>query len=186
MRRATRAVTCAVAALLLGAVVLPAQTPTRIISINPFLPLAGSFQGEFESRLRENLSVAVAASYLAPGDNDDDRFANADIKLRLYPSERALQGFGFAAGVGVGRQSTVSFVDCVGFSPCTYPRRSATSPTFSVEMQYQWLLGKQRNTAVAVGGGARRYFLLEDSPTGFDQFNEYMPTLRLTIGYASR
>jgi hypothetical protein len=99
-------VTCAVAALLLRADVLPAQGPTRIISVNPFLPLAGSFQGEFES-------------YLAPGDNDDDRFANADVKLRLYPSERALQGLGIAAGVGVGRQSTVNFVDCVGFSPCT-------------------------------------------------------------------
>ncbi|WP_396222059.1 hypothetical protein [Gemmatimonas sp.] len=111
--------TCAVAALLLRADVLPAQGPTRIISVNPFLPLAGSFQGEFESRLRENLLVAVAASYLAPGDNDDDRFANADVKLRLYPSERALQGLGIAAGVGVGRQSTVNFVDCVGFSPCT-------------------------------------------------------------------
>ncbi|WP_396222060.1 hypothetical protein [Gemmatimonas sp.] len=55
-----------------------------------------------------------------------------------------------------------------------------------MEMQYQWLLGQQRNTAVTVGGGARRYFLLEDSPTGFDQFNDYMPTRRLTIGYAVR
>jgi hypothetical protein len=186
MRRALRAVISGVTATLLGAGVLPAQGPTRIISINPFLPIVGSFQGEFEKKLRDNVSVAVAGSFLAYGDEDDDRFATADVKLRLYPSERALQGLGIAAGAGVGRQSIAEFLSCVDFGACTYRRRSATSPTFVVEMHYQWLLGKQRTTAVTIGGGARRYFGIDEVPGSGGVFNDFMPTLRLTIGYAFR
>lgn len=159
------------------------SAPTRVLAINPFLPLLGSFQGEFEKKLKANLSVAVSASYLDIGDDDSNRFTNADVKLRLYPAERALQGFGIAAGLGVGAQSVVESANCIDFARCRYDRISRTAPTFSVEMQYQWLLGKRSNTAVSVGGGAKRYFL-SNTPT--DSFNEFMPTLRLTIGYAFR
>ena len=162
-----------------------AQTgPTRIIAINPFLPLLGSFQAEFEKKLQANLSIAVSASYLDLGDDDSNRYTNADVKLRLYPAERALDGFGIAAGLGIGSQSTVPFLDCIGVNaPCRNTRVSRTGPAFSVEMQYQWLLGKKQNTAVAVGGGAKRYFI---SDTANEDFNDFMPTLRLTIGYAFR
>ena len=161
---------------------LTSGTPRRIIAINPFLPLLGSFQGEFEQMLHDNLSVAVSGSYIAP-DEDDEHFTSADVKLRLYPAERALQGFGIAAGLGIGSQSVVRYNDCFGLGTCTNSRFSRTGPAFSVEMQYQWLLGKRSNTAVSVGGGAKRYFI---SNTQTDVFNEFMPTLRLTIGYAFR
>jgi len=166
---------------------LAGGTPRRIIAINPFLPLTGSFQGEFEQRLRDNLSVAVSASYVDL-DGGDDRFANADVKLRLYPSENALRGFGIAAGLGVGRQSGVEYYACPAIYPsgdCTNRSQSATGPTFSVEMQYQWLLGKSRKTAVTVGGGAKRYFI-DDAPNGYEVYEQFMPTMRLTIGYAFR
>jgi hypothetical protein len=163
------------------------STPRRIVAINPFLPLAGSFQGEFEQRLRDNFSVAVSASYINL-DGGDDRFANADVKLRLYPSENALRGFGIAAGLGVGRQSGVEYYACPAIYPggnCPNQIRSATGPTFSVEMQYQWLLGKSRKTAVSVGGGAKRYFI-DTAPNAYEVYEPFMPTLRLTIGYAFR
>ena len=163
------------------------SAPRRIVSVNPFLPLLGSFQGEFEQKLRDNLSVAVSGAYLAPGD-DEERFTSADVKLRLYPSEKALHGFGIATGVGVGRQSEIEYYACTAIFPggdCINQRRSVTGPTFSVEMQYQWLLGSKRSTAVTVGGGAKRYFI-DDSPNGFNQYEQFMPTLRLTIGYAFR
>lgn len=161
-------------------------TPRRIIAINPFLPLLGSFQGEFEQKLRDNLSVAVSGSYIAP-DEDDEHFTSADVKLRLYPSEKALRGFGIAAGLGVGRQSQIESFACpaiVGYV-CNDQRRRVTGPTFSVEMQHQWLLGSKRSTAVTIGGGAKRYFI-DDSPQGYEVFDQFMPTLRLTIGYAFR
>jgi hypothetical protein len=188
MRRTFAFLSLAVAAALGTAGAAHAQSaPTKIISINPFLPLTGSFQGEFEKKIRDNLSVAVSGSYIA-FDEDDERFTNADVKLRLYPSEKALQGFGFAAGLGVGSQSEIEYSFCDSPFPgggCDNKRRSVTGPTFSVEMQYQWLLGNKRNTAVTVGGGAKRYFI-DDSPNGFDVYQEFMPTLRLTIGYAFR
>jgi hypothetical protein len=188
MRRTLAVLSLATAAALCPLGVAQAQSaPTRILSINPFLPLTGSFQGEFETKVRDNLSVAVSGSYIA-FDEDEERFTNADVKLRLYPSEKALQGFGFAAGVGVGSQSEIQYDYCPAIFPggeCNNRRRSATGPTFSVEMQYQWLLGSKRNTAVTVGGGAKRYFI-DDSPNGYDIYQEFMPTLRLTIGYAFR
>lgn len=175
-------------ALLLSAATAQAQAtgPTRIISINPFLPLIGSFQGEFETRIRDNVAVALSGSYLDLGD-DSNRYTNADIKLRLYPSERALEGFGIAAGLGIGSQSKVEEVVCIAQAgvDCRNRRESVTGPAFSVEMQYQWLLGKNRNTAVTVGGGAKRYYI-DDSPNGFEFFESYVPTLRLTVGYAFR
>lgn len=178
--------------LALGCAVLPAPhaalhaqvSPTHVVAINPFLPLLDSFQGEFEKKLRANLSVAVSASYLGFGDGDSKRYTNADVKLRLYPAERALEGFAIAAGLGAGRQSTVPYVDCTGVNtPCRSARVSRTGPAFSMEMQYQWLLGKRQNTAVSVGGGAKRYFISE---TANSDIAEFMPTLRLTVGYAFR
>ena len=187
-------VLCAQAATLHAQGTLREQTqtlaggaPQRIIAVNPFLPLAGSFQGEFEQRLRDNLSVAVSASHIDL-EGDGDRYTNADVKLRLYPSENALRGFGISAGLGVGRQSGVEYYACPAIYPggdCTNRDRSATGPTFSVEMQYQWLLGKSRKTAVSVGGGAKRYFI-DTAPNGYDVYQPFMPTLRLTIGYAFR
>ncbi len=169
-----------------GTAPLHAQhAPSRIVSVNPFLPLAGSFQGEFEQKVRDNLSVAVSASYLAL--DDSDRFTNADLKLRLYPSEKALQGFAIASGIGVGRQSDSEYTVCPAVFPsdCVSRRGSVTGPTFSVEMQYQWLLGSKRSTAVTIGGGAKRHFI-DDAPDGYNQYEQVMRTLRLTIGYAFR
>ena len=200
MRIARRTAIASLGALCLHTATLQAQgtlreqtqalaggAPRRIISVNPFLPLAASFQGEFEQKLRDNFSVAVSASYINL-DGGDDRFANADVKLRLYPSENALRGFGIAAGVGVGRQSGVEYYACPAIYPsgdCTDRSQSATGPTFSVEMQYQWLLGKSRKTAVTVGGGAKRYFI-DDAPNGYEVYDQFTPTARLTIGYAFR
>jgi hypothetical protein len=148
--------------------------PSRIVAINPFLPLVGSFQAEFEKKLQDNLSVAVSASHIALRGDDSNRLTNADVKLRLYP----------AAGVGVGHQSAVQYLDCLAANePCRDTRATRTGPAFSVEMQYQWLLGKNQHTAVSAGGGAKRFFI---SNTANGNFNEFMPTLRLTIGYAFR
>ncbi len=178
--------------LTVGYAVLPAPhaalhaqaSPTRVVAINPFLPLLGSFQGEFEKKLQANLSAAVSVSYLDFGDGDSKHYTNADVKLRLYPAERALNGFAIAAGLGVGSQSTVTYLDCIEVNaPCRGARASRTGPAFSMEMQYQWLLGKRQNTAVSVGGGAKRYFISETANT---DITEFMPMLRLTVGYAFR
>jgi hypothetical protein len=152
--------------------------PQQIISINPFLPLFGYFQGEYEHRLKENVSFALSGSYM----RFDDYYTNLDAKLRLYPQERAPDGLGLAAGVGIGSVRRSGYTICDEFyTTCREDKSTQTAPTFSVEMQYQWLLGSSRSTAVALGGGVKRYFIANDRSDGIERV---VPTFRVTIGYA--
>lgn len=156
--------------------------PQQVISVNPFLPLAGYFQAEFERKLKDNASFALAGSFV-PWNND---YVNVDAKLRLYPQDRALEGLGFSAGLGIGRAKTdVLFDPCTPVPTCDpiqRPGKWVTAPTFSIETQYQWLMGRSRSTAVTVGGGAKRYFFGDDEAVG--GVIRVVPTGRITIGWA--
>lgn len=158
-------------------------TPSRIIAVNPIILLAGYVQGEFEQRLVANTSLAFAGSYVPFNSRD---YTNLDLKLRLYPDDRALQGLGIAAGVGVGRaRQNDQDVVCIA-APCNpIPGKTLTAPTFSIEAHYQWLLGARRSTAVTVGGGMKRYYFDEQDAEGRG-VSRLLPTGRLTIGYAFR
>lgn len=160
--------------------------PTTVISVNPFLPLAGYFQGEIERRVRDNLAFALGFSHVEL----DELYTNVDAKLRLYPQEKAPHGLGLAAGLGIGHIRQDSFTDsyCTPLPGVVCPpqtRRTTTAPSFSVEIHYQWLLGKKRNTAVGFGFGAKRYFISDNNDGyGNDLFQEFVPTGRITIGWA--
>lgn len=157
--------------------------PTQVISVNPFLPLFGNFQGEYEHRVADNVSIGISGAHIKM----DDLYTSLDVKLRLYPQERVLEKLGISAGLGYGRVRTENLGYCddpflpVGTPPSCDQKRSLSAPTFSVEAQYQWLLGTNRATAVAIGGGVKRFFLEERETSGV---NRVVPTLRLTIGYA--
>jgi hypothetical protein len=162
------------------------RTPTRVISVNPFLPLLGYFQGEYEHRVAGNASIGISGAHMKMG----DLYTSLDVKLRLYPQERVLQKLGISAGLGYGRVRTENPGYCddplrpdgtLYGTPSCDQKRSLSAPTFAVEAQYQWLLGTNRATAVAIGGGVKRFFL-EERETG--TVNRVVPTLRLTIGYA--
>lgn len=163
----------------------PGAPPTQIVAVNPFIPLAGYFQGEYERRLHQNLSVAVAGSFAPINDRD---YTNLDVKLRLYPNDRALEGLGVAAGIGVGsaRQNDLDAV-CLALNcpPAPGKGKRLTAPTFSIETQYQWLFGASRSTAVTVGGGLKRYYFDENDTNGRG-VSRLLPTGRLTIGWAFR
>lgn len=152
----------------------------HIVSINPVLPILGFFQGEYEARMQDNLSFAVAGSYM---EFDNVRYTNIDAKLRLYPQERGMQGLGMAAGIGTGtaRRESVYCADrLAGNEKC---RLTENAPTFSVEGHYQWLLGTKRSTAITLGGGVKRYFVSDANDYGIQRI---LPTMRLTVGYAFR
>lgn len=181
-----------IAALCLGAALpvvasaqsLSAQTggatgPAHVISINPFLPILGYFQGEYEQRVQDNMSIALAGSYV----RFDDYYTNVDLKARLYPQEKGLRGVGLAAGVGYGAIRRRNDYYCDPTITCNPPKRTPSAPTFAVEAHYQWLLGGRQATALAVGGGVKRYFISERDASGIERI---LPTLRLTIGYAFR
>lgn len=159
----------------------PLARPKQVISINPFLPIVGRFQGEYERVLGDNVSLAVSAAHVRL----DDDYTSVDVKVRLYGQERAPQGLGLAAGLGLGtvtRRGTYTQCDDAQ-QACTEVGDGETNsaPTFSVEGQYQWLLGGRRATTVAIGGGVKRYFLSDDEAR---EIWRVVPTLRLTVGYA--
>jgi hypothetical protein len=175
-----------------------AGSPSRVASINPFVILFGYFSGEFEQRIRPTLAIAVAGSSAGYGfDGDEDRRTNIDLKARLYPSEKALQGLGLAAGVGYTRMKRQSYYydDCNPFGDCDTPiecrvdapcvpaltTRTYSAPSFSIEFTYQWLLGRQKATAFTVGFGAKRAFTSAEKWGGYERI---VPTGKLNVGYA--
>ena len=160
--------------------------PSTVLSANPFLPLLGYFQGEFEKRVKDNLAIALGFSHIQM----DGRYTNADLKARLYPQEKAPYGLGLAAGIGVGNLRDEQYVEasCAAIG-CPTPGKtqvfSRTAPSFSVELHYQWLLGRKQSTAVGFGFGAKRYFIADNTNEyGSDRFQEFVPTGRITVGWA--
>jgi hypothetical protein len=180
------------AGTLLAPLALPAQEaapnnrPSTILSANPFLPLLGYFQGEFEKRVKDNLAMAFGFSHVRM----DGRYTNADLKARLYPQEKAPYGLGLAAGIGVGYLSDKQYVEvsCAAIGcipPGSEQTFTRTAPSFSVELHYQWLLGRKQSTAVGFGFGAKRYFIANNTNEyGSDRFQEFVPTGRITVGWA--
>ncbi len=95
-----------------------------------------------------------------------------------------LENLGISAGLGYGRvkrQDDIACGDPLELTRCPDGKASESAPTFTVEAQYQWLLGASRSTAVAIGGGAKRFFISDEKSSGIERV---VPTLRLTIGYA--
>lgn len=155
--------------------------PSRFISTNPFLPLFGYFSGEYEQRIKPNVAFAISGSHIEL----DDRFTHLDAKLRLYPNDRALEGFSLGASLGIAwirRNDDNAFCDAIPGIDCV-PQTSKTfsTPSFAIEGGYQWLLGKSRSTAITVGFGAKRY--LSGSRDDFRDIPRVLPTGRLSIGY---
>ncbi len=178
-------VAMALAPALLSAQSLRQQTaysvdgPQQVLSANPFLPLFGNFQLEYERVINPNVTFAFAGSLT---EWDDDRYSNIDAKLRLYPQENALRGVGLAASVGLGGIRRAGLQDCPQDSPCTFtPNTTVRGPTFAVEGSYQWLLGTRNATAITAGFGAKRYFVGQDE---LRDRSRVRPTGRLSIGYA--
>jgi hypothetical protein len=139
------------------------SSPRHVLSINPFLPLAGYFQGEFETKLKENVALAVSGAHTRL----DDYYTSLDVKLRR-----------------IREDSYTEPPVCIALVGVVCPdggRRSVSGATFSVEAHYQFLLGRSRKTSAAFGAGAKRYFVEERTA---ENFQRLVPTLRLTIGYA--
>ena len=181
---ASLAVTPALAPSLAHAQTLSEQTasagpgPSRFISVNPFLPLFGYFSGEYEQRIKDNVAFALSGSHT----RFDDRYTNIDAKLRLYPNDKALEGFAMASSLGMAwiKRDQDDF-DCP-FDPCTPTVfKTFATPSFAIELSYQWLLGRSRSTSITTGFGAKRY--LGGSRTDFSGIERVLPTARLSIGY---
>lgn len=163
---------------------LSGDTPSHVVTVNPFFVLAGWISGEYEQRVNSTVTLGGAFSYV---DFSDNRYTNFELKGRLYPNENALRGFEMALSLGVTHLTYDSKNnDCVfgpngqNASACS-PRKSVTTPAIGLEFAYQWLLGSNGHTALALGGGGKRFLA---SKADLDGTTRVIPTFRIGIGYA--
>lgn len=156
----------------LGALNNPAQAQDpqpykNVVSVNPFGLLLTWFNAEYERVAGESITIGVGGStFEAENDlGEDERYTNADVFFRYYPSGRPLDGWAFGAKVGV-----TDVVD------------QGTYAGFGFDVNRSWLLGKRNNFYVGVGLGLKR---LIGVPAEDDLALEYIPTFRIiNIGFA--
>lgn len=158
--------------------------PGHAVTFNPFTLLAGWVAGEYEQRVNPSLTMGGAVNYF---DYSDDRYTTFEFKTRLYASEHAMRGFSISGGIGIAH---LSFIDrdassLVVITPgcnnnCGDVRKTATTPTFGIELGYQWMLGRSGHTAINTGFGATRFLASKSTLSGTDRV---IPTFRLGIGY---
>lgn len=146
----------------------------QVLSINPLVLIFGGVSGEYERRVGAGTAVALGLSYYT---FDDADYLSVEGKYRFYPSGEALRGFSVAGTGGFSHVGDDSACEGI-FDDCT---DSGNALTVGVELNYQWLLGRERNFAVTLGGGAKRLFFLGDE---VEDASVGVPTLRLSIGYA--
>lgn len=154
-----------------------AVTRPQVLSIQPLGIPALFFSGEYERAVSPNATIGVGGSYFGP---DELSYTSMDVKARFYPTV-ALKGFAIGATAGYTRVSesySDEFCD-PAVQDCEDVTRSGA--TVGVQLDYQWLLGKQSKYAVALGAGMKRIFVNNDE---FDDFSAFYPTVRASFGIA--
>ena len=147
--------------------------PRSVISFQPLGAMLTVYAAEFERAASTNVTWGIGGSYWDAGE-DGDRLAygSADVKMRYYPRS-ALDGFSFGGSLGYARVSAES---------PDLGEESTGGITLGILLEYQWLLGANRNFSVALGAGAKALFINEDD-LGDDDFTPRYPTARLSIGW---
>jgi hypothetical protein len=162
----------AVALAAMTATPAQAQEPQpykNVISANPFGLLLELFNAEYERVVSESSTVGIGGSTFSIDDDDisgvDERYVNADVFFRYYPSGRPLDGWAFGAKVGV-----TSVTD------------AGTYAGFGFDVNRSWLLGKRDNFYVGVGFGLKRLVGVDDAE---DVDLAFIPTFRIiNVGFA--
>jgi len=135
----------------------------HVISGGPLLLLADGFNGEYERKVREALTLGIAGGWL---DLDKGDYTYVNGFLRYYFKSSAFMGF------YVGSRGGVFKVD--------EGEDSHTALGLGIDAGYAWLLGPGRSFYLGLGIGATHLFPgdLGDAPS-------VLPVLRLLdIGIA--
>lgn len=158
----SRAIACALFAALITSPLAaqgPALPHTQVVSANPFGIMLEFFNAEYERAAGESFTVGIGGSTFT---NDGDTYLNADLFWRFYPDRdpKPFQGWSFGLKAGVTHLDQKTYAGA-GF-----------------DIDRSWLLGKNENFYVGVGGGLKRLM-------GHGVGLKIIPTIRLVnIGYA--
>ena len=132
-------------------------TPQRpfLITVNPLGVLVDYYNVELERALSDVTSISLAAEHSATGDTD---ISAVDVRFRYYPQAQVFSGLSLGASLGYG-----SFDDAEEYYYDTPdgPGREVigedlAGPTLGLEVNYNWLVGRDRRLFVGLGIGARR------------------------------
>jgi hypothetical protein len=132
----------------------------NVISANPFGLLLELFNAEYERVVSETSTAGVGGSTISA---DDDRYVNADVFWRYYPTGSPLNGWAFGVKTGITNVS------------------DGTYWGYGFDVNRSWLLGRNNNFYVGIGFGLKR--LIGASDQDFDL--QFIPTVRLVnVGIA--
>lgn len=135
----------------------------NVVSANPFGILIELFNAEFEHAIGETTSAGIGGSYF--GADEEEDYLNADVFLRYYMQDRALEGWAFGAKAGLTNVPDQGTYFGVGF-----------------DLNRNWLMGKRDNFYIGAGFGLKR-LLGVPSDAGFDL--KVIPTIRIiNVGIA--
>lgn len=182
-----RVLAVAAAAALLSAAPARAQSDTlaaspykQVISANPLGLLFGYINGEYERAVSSTTTVGIAGAYFSP---DNDALATIEAKFRYYPQARPLAGFSIGGSLGYGQVSDEDDFGTIAESQ-TRQDDTVTSDAFivGVEVNYNWLVGRDRRFFIGSGIGARR--LLGGDVDSESDLPVVIPSIRLVnIGF---
>ena len=128
------------------------QLRKNVISANPFGLLLEFFNAEYERVVSESSTVGIGGSTFSTDDDElggDERYVNADVFYRFYPSGRPIDGWAFGAKAGI-----------------TDVTDAGTYFGFGFDVNRSWLLGKRDNFYVGVGFGLKRLVGVDDTDDG--------------------
>jgi hypothetical protein len=174
----------AAAAALLCAAPAHAQTDSTLaavpyrqtLSANPLGLLFGYYNAEYERALNNVTSVGASGSYIG---FEDANLFTIEGKVRYYPQARVLNGFSVGGSLGFAQVSDDDLGLDDGFEG--EGEESASAFLLGIELDYNWLVGRDRRFFIGTGLGARRLFggdVNSDTPV-------VIPTIRLVnIGFA--
>jgi Protein of unknown function (DUF3575) len=171
--------------LILAAAVMPfaaasgqsVAAPRNVLSIQPINAVFTAYAAEYERQMGGASTFGLGGTYFDVGDANVDKLTikSADVKLRYYPNGTALMGFSFGASAG--------YSSFTGTDVFTSEETTVNGPSLGFLLEYQWLMGVQKNISVALGAGAKAVFV-KDADFSSDTFAARYPTGRLSIGYA--
>lgn len=148
----------AAAAALLCAAPARAQTDTTatpqkfLLTVNPIGILLDYYSLELEHALSDVVSVSAAGEHSGVSDTE---ITAVDFRLRYYPQAKMFSGLALGASLGYGTFNGEEEYSYEGGQEFITDN-DLTGPTVGLEVNYNYLVGRDRRLFVGLGFGLRR------------------------------
>lgn len=182
--------TLVIAASLLSAGSLAAQSPSPAMSPSAAAPQWRSFLGanplgipfdivsvEAETAVSTGGTIGALASY---NDIDNKRYQTIDARFKYYPGEIAMQGFAMGLSLGYTKFTSELATQPIP-SPTTPARGELKATTLGVLIDYNWAQGPTQRFVVGTGVGAKRILAAKDKREAIGLDRAYV-TARFVVG----